>query len=334
MELNISVFGETSDKEKVYLYTIKNEEVEVEILSYGGIIKSLKTADKNNKYENIVLGYDNFEPYKENPNFYSCITGRIAGRTKNGVLKIDGIEYKLEKNSGENNLHGGKKGLNTKNWDGEAKIVDDRGILTLEYKSPHLEAGFPAEVEFKVVYTLEKNILSIEYFAKADRKTYLNLTNHAYFNLSGEQKETVLDNYLSIYAEKFARVNDKTLPEEYINDESFIKLNKKQQIKDIFNSKHEQLKIVGNGIDHPFELSKKSEYDIFLEDERSGRTLGVKSNQPVCVIYTGNFLENKYTGICFEMQDYPDIFNSRPEKAKIYDLNNLYYNKTSFIFNS
>lgn len=333
MKLSIQEFGKTSKGEQVFLYNLKNEYVDLEVISLGGIIKSLKIADNKDKYESIVLGYETLGEYEKNEYFYGCITGRVAGRTKDGILKINDKIYQLEKNNGGNNLHGGPNGLNSKVWKGELKADGEKAILTLTYKSPHLESGFPGEVDFKVIYTLEKNKLKLEYFGESDRDTYLNLTNHTYFNLSGNEKENIKENLLKINANGYGWVDENTVPLKIEKESSFIEFEKFQKLDDILESNHEQVKIVGGGIDHPFELSKKSEYDIELKDEKTGRSIKVKSSEPVAVIYTGNFLDKKHNGICFEMQDYPDIFNFMPKKAKIYNKNLSYKTFTTFIFN-
>ena len=334
MKLSTQEFGETLKGEKVFLYNLKNEYVDLEIISLGGIIKSLKTADNKNNYENIVLGYDNLKDYEENEYFYGCITGRVAGRTKDGILKINDKVYQLEKNNSGNNLHGGPNGLNSKVWLGEARVEEEKGILTLAYKSPHLENGFPGEVNFKVIYTLEKNRLNIEYFGECDRETYINLTNHSYFNLSGNSKEDIKESLLKINANSYGWVDRNTVPVKLEAEDKFIQFEIYEKLSDILKSSHEQIKIVGGGIDHPFQLSKKFEYDIELKDEKSGRNIKVISSEPIAVIYTGNFLDKKHNGICFEMQDYPDIFNFMPRKAKIYSKKQSYNTNTTFVFNA
>ena len=333
MKISTYEFGKTSKGEIVYLYNLKNELVDVEILSLGGIIKSIKTADNNGVFENIVLGYNNLKDYEKNEYFYGCITGRVAGRTKDGVLKISNKIYQLEKNNGHNNLHGGPNGLNTKIWFGELKSEGEKGILTLKYKSPHLENGFPGEVDFEVRYILENNTLKIEYHGKSDRETYINLTNHTYFNLSGNNKEDIKENLLKVNADSYGWVDVNTLPLKLEDKDTFMEFEKFVKLKKILELNHEQIKIVGDGIDHPFQLSKKDEYDIELKDDKNGRKIKVKSSEPVAVIYTGNFLSKKHNGICFEMQDYPDIFNFMPEKSKFYDENKEYNTCTLFTFN-
>ncbi len=333
MRMKVSEFGKTKSGEEVSIFEFKNEFVELEIISYGGVIKSLKTADKNGEFENVVLGYEILKEYEEDECYLGAITGRVAGRIKDGVLKIGESIYNLEKNNSGNNLHGGPEGLNTRVWKVKGEVVGEKGILTLFYKSSHLESGFPGEVDFTVQYTLEKNILKIDYIGESDRDTYLNLTNHSYFNLSGDNKRDIKSSDLKVNASAYGVVDETTLPLKLEEISDFLKFNVFEKLEDVLNRESSQLSIVGGGIDHPFEMSKKSEYDIELRDEISGRSMKVKSSEPVAVIYTGNYLDKKHNGICFEMQDYPDVNNFLPERVKIYNKNLVYSAETIFIFN-
>lgn len=332
MRLEVKEFGKTQKKELVYLYKFIGKNIEVELLSYGGVIKSIKTPDNTGNMKNIVLGYKNIQEYEKDIFFYGCITGRVAGRTKNGILKINDEIYKLPCNENGNNLHGGPNSLNTKVWKGKAEIVDGKGILTLEYTSKHLENGFPGCVHFCVKYTIYEDSLEIEYYGNSDRDTYLNLTNHSYFNLSGDAKEDIKESYIKVNISGYGVLDSKNLPQYMERKNILIENNKNLKIQNILNRTEYQIKLVGQGIDHPFELSKKYSYDVKMFDEKTGRILSITSTEPVVVIYTGNFLDKKYNGICFEMQDYPDIFNLEPSKVKIYNKKNRYYTKTKYCF--
>lgn len=333
MKITVAEFGKTEDGVQIFLYNLKNEYVDLEVISYGGIIKSLKTADKEGVFENVVLGYETLKEYEACEYYFGAITGRVAGRIKDGVLKIGEEVYNLEKNNGGNNLHGGPQGLNGRVWEGATSTLGEAGVLTLTYKSPHLESGFPGEVDFEVKYSLEKNILKIEYSGKSDRDTYINLTNHSYFNLSGDLKRTIKDSDLKVNASAYGVVDETTLPVSLEAACSFLKFNEFQNLGEVLEKSDSQIEIVGGGMDHPFEMSKKAQYDIEFKDEIAGRVMKVKSSEPVAVIYTGNYLDKKHNGICFEMQDYPDVINFLPEKAKIYNKNSVYKAETIFIFN-
>lgn len=339
-------FGITKNGEEVYSYILKNDFVEVEILSFGGTIRRIMTPDKNGKYENIVLGFDNIKDYEEKIGIhFGAVVGRNAGRIKDGELFIKGTKYQLEKNNGGNNLHGYPDFFAEKVWNVETFEEGESIGLILTRVSPHLEANFPGEVAFTVKYTLRENRLTLEYEGKPDRDTYINLTNHSYFNLSGDLKRNIDNQKMTLCCDKYIKVDEKTLPVEIVNVENTVMdLRNGKKFRDIFASNDEQIKIVGNGIDHPFVFNETSEgFMAKLEDEESGRVLKVVTDQPVGVIYTGNYVHEAETlsngvkaldhlGVCVETQDYPDVLKFLPEKGKIYNKINTYRQKTTFIF--
>lgn len=339
-------FGVTKKGEKVYLYTLKNEFIEVEILNFGGTIRKIFTPDKNGKMENIVLGFDDIRDYEKKIGIhFGAIVGRNAGRIKDGELIINGIKYQLEKNNGGNNLHGYPDFFAEKVWNVETfEEGEDIGLI-LTRVSPHLESNFPGEVKFKVKYTLRENKLMIEYEGKPDRDTYINLTNHSYFNLSGNLKKNIDEQKITLCCDKYIKVDEKTLPVEVSDVKGTIMdLRSGRKFKEIFDSKDEQIKIVGSGIDHPFIFNEVENGIVAkLEDEESGRVLKVMTDQPVGVIYTGNYVHEAETlsdgikasdhlGVCIETQDYPDVLKFLQKKGKIYNKMNDYSQKTTFIF--
>lgn len=339
-------FGITKNGEKVYSYILKNDFIEVEILNFGGTIRRIMTPDKNGKMENIVLGFDSVSEYEKHIGIhFGAIVGRNAGRIKDGELVIKGTKYQLEKNNGGNNLHGYPDFFAEKVWNGETfEDGEDVGLI-LTRVSPHLEANFPGEVEFTVKYTLRENKLIVEYDGKASEDTYINLTNHSYFNLSGDLKRNIDNQKIMLCCDRYIKVDEKTLPVEITDvKESIMDLRNGKRFKDIFESDDEQIKIVGNGIDHPFIFNEVGDsVKARLEDEESGRTLEVKTDQPVGVIYTGNYVHEAevlangvkaedHLGVCIETQDYPDVLKFLPEKGKIYNKINGYKQKTIFIF--
>ncbi|MCQ8211036.1 galactose mutarotase [Cetobacterium somerae] len=345
MKIEKVKFSETKDKKTVYSYKLINSKIEIEILNYGGIIKSINFPDRNGKKENIVLSYDNLESYTKDVTYFGCITGRVAGRIKNGILKINEENYQLELNNNKNNLHGGFNALNNKVWDVVSEeIGNDFLKIVMCYRSPHMENNFPANVEFTVSYTLRESTLEIDYIGVPDRETYINLTNHTYFNLSGDAKRDILDQKIFIFANEYISVDEEIIPVEILPVmDSVFDLTKGRKFKEIFNSQENQIKIVGNGIDHGFILDKKHIKKCRCEDIESGRILEIETDQPVVVLYTGNYLENtdvlasdikphKYYGFCLETQDYPDIKNLIEEKMEIYNSSNPYIQKTKYSF--
>lgn len=333
-------FGLTQNNQEVYSYTLKNKFLKIEVLNLGGIIKNIIILDEDRE-ENIVLAYDKVESYEKSPTYFGAITGRVAGRIKNAHLKLKGQDIYLEKNDGENNLHGGFNSLNSKLW--EVTTTENENEIVLSYVSPHMENNFPAEIKFEVKYTLEGRSLVISYLGIPDRETYINLTNHTYFNLSGDAKKNILDEKIQIMADKFIRVDKNIIPIGISEVYGSFDLRESRDFRNLFLSKDEQILNAGVGIDHGFVLNENSTIKARYEDSYSGRILEIETDQPVIVMYTGNYLENtpnlennkiaqKYLGVCLETQDYPDIQNLIMDKMKIYSPTQHYKQKTKYKF--
>lgn len=336
-------FGKTERGGDVYSYTLSNDFLKVEILNLGGIIRGVYLLEDEKK-ENLVLSYDDVRSYEISTTYFGAITGRVAGRIKNAVLKIGEKSYQLEKNDGNNNLHGGIKSLNSKVWD----VIyyennNEKQKLVLKYTSPHLENNFPATVDFEVSYTLNENNIIIEYLAVPDRETYINLTNHTYFNLTGNAKNNILNEKIYIEADDFIEVDKETIPTKISKVYGAFDLKAGKEFSDIFSSTDIQNTNVGNGIDHGFVLNKDKKIKCRCEDLENNRMLEIETDQPVVVMYTGNYLEGtptlsgniipkKYYGFCLETQDYPDVYNIKQESMKIYSPDNHYTQKSIYRF--
>ncbi len=320
-----SNFGKLKDGREVTKYTLRGDKIEVSILNYGGIITDILQEDRDGRSKNIVLSYDNIEDYEERSPYFGCITGRVAGRIAGGELEIDGKKYKLPLNSGSNTLHGGVKGLDKQIWDVEEIFVERDGKVAegieLSYISKHLEEGFPGEVNFRVRYLLSGGELIIEYLGEADRKTFINPTNHTYFNLTGGM-DTVLGHDLYIDADTFVELNGESIPTGIKKSVGGSIFDRREggNLRDLNTSKDPDIETVGGGFDHPFILNKSGRRELLLREEGSGRGLEVETSEAVVVVYTGNFLgeegrlscggdSRKYMGICLETQDYPDAPN-------------------------
>lgn len=343
---DVKTWGVTKKGEQVYCYTLKNEFLEVNVLNYGGVIQKIMMPDKNGKWENIVLGFDDIKGYEERSPHFGAIVGRTAGRIKKGELTINGTLYKLEINNCGNNLHGYPEFYGQKIWDCNLKEEGEKAILTLKRTSPHLEAGYPGKIEFEIKYILEKNTLTLEYEGIPDRDTYMSLTNHTYFNLSGDYKKDIGNQKITLFSDEYLEVDEETLPVKISKtDGTVFDLRNGRYFDEVFKSEESQVKIVNQGIDHPFVLSHKERFDALCVDEESGRAVEMTTDQPAVVIYTGNWLDEVGTisgnvicknhfGFCLETQDYPDVLNFIPEKGKIYNSNEKYNQKTTFIFKS
>lgn len=338
-------WGTTKKGEKVYLYTLKNDFLEVEVLNYGAVIRRISAPDKDGKFEDVVLNLETIKDYEERSPYFGAVVGRNAGRIKNALLKIDGQEYPLVKNSGENSIHGGIDNFSHRIWEAYDVGTEEKPALELVIKSLHLDEGFPGNVEVRVRYTLDKNQLLLSYRGTSDRKTYLNLTNHSYFNLSGDFKRDIEDETLYLNCNEFIAVDKQTLPVS-INSVKGTPFDFREGkiLKTSLDADDEQIKIVNNGLDHPFIFSEDGKRPLIkLEDQKSGRVLEVETDQPAVVIYTGNYLHEvgklnskvcckKHMGICFETQNYADALNFIPEKAVITSPEKPYIQETRYRF--
>ena len=317
----------------IKVYTLENNFLKIEILNLGACIKKIELKDQNNIPRNIVLGYDNLEEYIENPAYLGAIIGRTAGRIKNGILNIDGKEYNLSINNSTNTLHGGKNSISHRFWNIEK--LNNKIICTI--KSPNLENGYPGNIEIKIEYILFENELEIKYYANTDRKTYLNLTNHSYFNLSGDYTNTIYEDILLINSDYFLGINENSIPTNLISlDNSIFNFRVPKKIKDFFSGDDEQKDLANNGIDHPYILNNKNA--VIIKNENTGIKISVETDNPAVVIYTANYLNEigfkKHSAICFETQEAPNLFQDKKLNINptFIDENNSYQKYTKFIF--
>ncbi len=318
-------FGKTTDGKNVDIYTLVNKNgCEVRITNYGGIIVSLKVPDKNGNLGDVMLGYDSVEQYiKNNGPYFGALIGRYGNRIGKGTFKLDGKTYTLATNNGENHLHGGNVGFDKVLWD--AKEISEKGApgLELTYLSKDGEEGYPGNLKVTVKYLwTNDNELKIEYTAKTDKPTVVNLTSHGYFNLSG--KGDILGEKLMINADKFTPVDSGLIPTGEmlpVAGTPFDFRTAKAIGKDI-DADNQQIKY-GPGYDHNFVLNKKwNKLALAAEvyDPSTGRDMEVWTTEPGLQFYSGNFLDGTITGkggwtyqkhaaLCLESQHYPDSPN-------------------------
>ncbi|HEY2931936.1 MAG TPA: aldose epimerase family protein [Acidobacteriota bacterium] len=319
------LFRKTAEGESVDLYTLTNANgVEARIMTFGGIVVSLKAPDRKGKLEDIVLGYDNLEGYlKNNRPHFGALIGRYGNRIGKGRFILNGREYKLAQNNGENHLHGGIKGFDKVIWKArEVKSKDGVG-LALNYVSKDAEEGYPGNLSVTVVYTLtHKNGLRIDYSATTDKETIVNLTNHSYFNLAG--RGSILNHEVMINAERFTPVDQGLIPTGELRSVRGTPMDFTQQtaIGARIEQRDEQL-ILGKGYDHNWVLNKRNgELSLAARayEPTSGRILEVYTTEPGVQFYTGNFLDGsirgkagqtyqKRYGFCLETQHFPDSPN-------------------------
>ncbi|MDR1832807.1 MAG: galactose mutarotase [Fusobacteriaceae bacterium] len=346
MDIISEAFGVTKKNEAVTKYTLKNDQLEVEIITYGGILRKITTPDRSGRMENVLIGLPTVTDYEEKPGTVGALVGRVAGRIAKGEFVLDGKTWPLSINHKDRNtLHGGAEGFSRRVWTAEELRGDDYVGLSLTLESPDGDQGFPGNVKVKVNYILKDADLLIDYAGESDRPTFLNLTNHAYFNLSGDCKKTIGDHLLKLNASKYSAVDEDTLPVEARDvAETPFDFRSWKKIGKALSADDPQIAIVGGGIDHGFVIDKKeNKYAGALKDPDSGRKMEVYSDQNIVVVYTANYgdgigpMENgkickKHQAICLETQNFTDIFRFAPEKLKITDKNHPYKQKTLFRF--
>lgn len=343
-------FGKLKDGSLVEKYILTNEKgMQVSIITYGGIITSILMPDKKGKMEDIVLGYDNLADYEKNNPYFGAIIGRYGNRIANGKFNLDGREYDLAKNNGKNHLHGGLKGFDKVIWKAETTTSKEEVILTLIYSSKDGEEGYPGSLSSKVIYRLTKdNELKIRYEAETDKKTIVNLTQHSYFNLSGDPKTTILDHELKLNADGYLPVDETFIPLGNIapvKNTPFDFTQAKLIGKDI-QAEDEQIKR-GLGYDHCWVLNsseKGTRLAAVVEHKKSGRMMEVYTDQPGIQFYTGNFLDGTNpiknqkgtyghrSGLCLETQHFPDSPNQANFPTVILNPGEKYQTETIFKF--
>src|SRR5580698_5799998 len=284
-------FGKIPDGTPVEVFTLSDGTVEAQIISYGGIVLSLKTPDRNGNSADVVLGFDDLNGYYTNSNspggaFFGAIIGRYGNRIAHGSFTLDGKKYSLPLNNGENSLHGGPHGFNNVVW--KAKQIKNGVELT--YLSKDGEAGFPGNLTTTVQYTLVKGGLRIEYSATTDKDTVLNLTNHAYFNLAG--KGNILEHQVTLHASRFTPVDAGLIPTGELKsvEGTPFDFRKSTAVGARIGADDQQLHL-GHGYDHNWVLDSSG--GILTEaaevyDPSSGRVMKVMTDQPGIQFYSGN----------------------------------------------
>lgn len=326
----------------IALIALKNKNnIEVKLMNYGALIEEFLAPDKEGKLENIVLTFEDTEDYIKNIPSFGAIVGRTSGRIGGGSFKLDGKRYELAKNAGPNNLHGGPGGFSFRIWDYCINEDKDKVSVEFTYISKDMEEGFPGNLEAKVIYTLtDDNELIIDYQARSDRNTLCNLTNHSYFNLSGNYKRKVTEQYLKLKSDSFLETDDNLVPtgKKLAVKGTPMDFNTQKPIGRDIESDYKPLKQAG-GYDHPWLLSGSKE-QIQLYDEASGRKMTISTTYPCAVVYTYNFANSerlkygkagsKYDGICFEAQYEPDGINHEGLNSAVLTAGSSYSERTVF----
>ncbi len=325
MKISKKLYGKLSGKE-VYLYTLDNGRMSVGIITYGGIITSLKVPDKNSKKTDIVLGFKDFDAYLEDKAYLGAIIGRTSGRIADGKFRLNGKIYQLAKNEGGlKNLHGGTKGFDKYVWEAAEQKSGDFLSLTLSRLSPDGEEGFPGNLNVVVTYKLSiNNEFTIEYTGTTDKDTPVVLTNHSYFNLNGEpSKKDILNNVLRVEADHFVPIDKTSIPLGKFESVSDTPMDFRKEItigKRIDDDFAQTM--LTRGYDHPWALNAPSlkKASICAWSPVSGIKMDVYTDQAAVVIYTSNYMDETKLGksgfpypkryaFCLETQGFPDSVN-------------------------
>jgi aldose 1-epimerase len=326
-QVQISEFGKTRDGATVYRYVLTNQRnIEAVVISYGASLVQLKIPDRDGKIADVVLGYDDLDGYEQDKAYLGATVGRYANRIAGGQFVLDGTTFHIPKNNGANSLHGGIRGFNKKVWTGVDRSRADAQIIELSYTSPDGEEGFPGALKVTVTYTLpaDKNELRIDYSATTDKDTVLNLTNHSYFNLTGDPAQEIVNHEILLRAKAFTPVNSALIPTGELRPVAGTPFDftKSAVIAARINQDNEQLKF-GMGYDLNWVLEKKGTgVQLAAEaiEPTSGRVLEVLTTEPGIQFYTGNSLDGtargkggqiyaRRTAFCLETQHYPDSPN-------------------------
>lgn len=320
-------FGKTPDGQAVELYTLRNSKgMEATIMTYGGIVTSLKVPDKNGKFDDVVLGYDNLGGYLTNSPYFGALIGRYGNRIANGKFSLDGQTYTLAINNPPNSLHGGVKGFDKVVWTVAGAEVGEHGPkLELTYFSKDGEEGYPGNLKVKATYTVtEDNALQLKFKATTDKDTVCNLTHHSYFNFAGNGD--VLGHVVQINADKFTPVDSGLIPTGELAPVAGTPFDFRTPTAigaHINETNNEQIKFAG-GYDDNWVLNKKTAGELSLAARVSEPTTGIAmevwTTSPGLQFYTGNFLDGTITGkggrvyqkrdaFCMEPQCFPDSPN-------------------------
>ena len=323
--MNKRSFGTLPEGQEIELYDLKSPAIEASFMTYGASVVGLRTPDKSGEWDDIVLGFPDLAGYFDNhrsnsPVYFGSAIGRYGNRIAGAKFSLDGRQYTLKKNNGENSLHGGPGGFHNVVWSAKPEA----NSLAFHYLSKDGEEGFPGNLAVTVLYTVANSDLRIDYLATTDKPTVLSLTNHSYFNLSGAGRGSILPHHLKLFASEFTVVDEALIPTGEIRgvEGTPFDFRKSTEIGSRFGQTDEQLRFC-HGYDHNFVLPTRAgeiTQAAELYDPKTGRVMEVWTSEPAIQFYSGNFLNDtikgkggaifgRQTGLCLETQHYPDSPN-------------------------
>lgn len=349
-EITSKPFFPTEDGEAI-LYTMKNSRgMEVDVSSFGAAIVAVRVPDREGRCADVVLGYDDYEGSRSRKYFFGNVVGRCANRIKGACFTLNGKEYQLDKNEGNNQLHGGFAGFDVKLWD--CAVVESRygQDLRLTYTSPDGEEHYPGTLNVKLTYALsEQNELILHYDAVSDADTLCNLTNHSYFNLAGHDSGSILDQEVKIYASRFTEADSESIPTGRVLPVEGTPMDFRtfHKIGERIGRDDDQLRMAG-GYDHNFVLDHAAgEIGLCAEvrDPKSGRRMTCLTDCPCVQLYTGNFLDGTQAGkngilyqhragLCLETQFAPDAIHHPEWDSPVLKAGQRYERTTIYRFDA
>ena len=320
MGITKEIYGTAPDGKQVDLYTLTNaNNLQAKIMNFGGVITELHVPDRNGQFADVQLGCATFEKYLTDSPHFGALIGRYANRIGKAKFTLNGVEYKLAANNGQNHLHGGKKGFDKVVWGAEPIEKPDGPVLKLTYLSKHKEEGYPGNLSVTVTYQLtNNNELNILYEAESDKPTIVNLTNHSYFNLAGHDSGDILDHEIMINANQYTPVDDELIPTGEIASVTGTPLDFTIPLP--IGLRIDEIK---GGYDHNFVLNSSNgslALAASVYEPVTGRVMEVYTTQPGMQFYSGNFMGagaaqkdgahyNKHHAFCLETQRFPDSPN-------------------------
>lgn len=341
---SIAPFGITAKGEGVSQITLHNGVLSCQVLTYGAILRTLFVPDQEGNPTDVVLGYDTLKEYEQDTTYLGATVGRSANRIAKGKFTLNGTEYQLACNNGNNHLHGGETGFTHRVW---SVSRFEGNLVELTLFSPDGEDGYPGNLTVKVTYELADTALNIHYWAKADEDTLCNLTNHSYFNLSGHNSGHVLDQMLTIYADQYTPSNEESIPLGTFEPVADTPMDfaVSHPIGDYINEPFEQL-ILARGYDHNYAVNGtpgtlRQAAQAFSSE--SGISMIARTTTPGMHFYTANYIEQGCPGkegcfygprhgFCLEMQYFPDAVNQPNFISSVLKAGEIYSHTTQFEF--
>lgn len=338
-------FSDSLNGKSTQLYTLKNKNgMLVEFSNYGATVVGIHVPNGKGKIENVLLGYDSAKELFEGKSYFGCVVGRFANRIANGKFTIDGQSYTAPQNNGINSLHGGVNSIDKQVWD--AKPMNDAISFSITIKDG--ENGYPGDVNLKVIYSLrDDNSLVIDYEATTNKPTVINITNHAYFNLTGDPTKTILDHELMIDAAQFTPVDSTLIPTGELKNVAGTPFDftKSKPVGQDIGADDQQIKF-GLGYDHNFVLNPASNKRpaVVVTEKTAGRMMEVFTTEPGVQFYAGNFLNGtekgrgtsyQYrTGFCLETQHFPDSPNQPSFPSTLLKPGETWKSQTTYRFST